>query len=119
MPVAHYSNNEKVGPERDNLTKIGVRGLSLLVNGIIIYKLYNYQNIEIAKGDIMGKSIIIGIAVFVLGFLLSVLLGNAFSNGIAENSYYYGIIFSVLYLSSILAISTTVLIEEIRKAKVN
>lgn len=65
----------------------------------------------------MGKSIMIGIGVFILGFLVSVLLALVFYSGDTEHSYYYAIIFSTLFLSAIVAISTSLIITELRKSK--
>jgi hypothetical protein len=65
----------------------------------------------------MGKSIMIGIGVFVLGFVVSVLLSLVFYSGDTEHSYYYAIIFSTLYLSAIVAISTSLMITELKKPK--
>ena len=62
----------------------------------------------------MKKSILIGIGIFILGFMISAFFGNLFSSGDIEHSYLNGIIFSILYLSSIIGISTTLIIKEIK-----
>lgn len=61
----------------------------------------------------MKKSILIGTGIFVLGFIISVLCGNFWANGNVEHSYLNSIIFSILYLSSVIGISTTLILKEI------
>jgi hypothetical protein len=67
----------------------------------------------------MRRSILIGIAIYILGFLTSVYLGNIFSNGDVNHSYFAASIFSVLYLSSIVAISASLILGEIRNNSKN
>ena len=52
----------------------------------------------------MLKDILFGFLVFVVGFIILGLFASIFDGGKPEFSYFYGIIFSVLYLSSIVAI---------------
>lgn len=65
--------------------------------------------------NVLQKSVLIGIGIYVFGFVLACLSSAIFYSGNAENSYYYGIIFSVLYLSAIVGISTSLIIIELRK----
>lgn len=62
----------------------------------------------------MKKPILIGIGIFILGFIISAFFGNLFSSGDVEHSYLSGIIFSILYLSSVIGISTTLILKEIK-----
>ena len=66
----------------------------------------------------MMKMLIIGMGIFILGFIVVVLCTGVFSDsGDVEYSYYYAIIFSILYLCTIVGISTSLIINEIRKNK--
>lgn len=69
--------------------------------------------------SIVIKNILMGIGVFVFGFVLVTLCSSIFESGNVEFSYYYGITFSVLYLSAIMAISTSLIIKEIRNKQHN
>ncbi len=65
----------------------------------------------------MIKSIIIGLGIFILGFPIVSLSSSLFNSGNAEYSYYYAIIFSILYLSSIVGFSTSMILNELRTLK--
>lgn len=65
----------------------------------------------------MKKSIIIGVSIYILGFILVVFSSSIINSGNAEYSYYYGIIFSILYLSSIVGISTSIILRELKRIK--
>ncbi|WBW97758.1 permease [Oceanirhabdus sp. W0125-5] len=59
----------------------------------------------------MGISILIGIGVFILGFVISALsVGDASQ----DYSFYNGIIMSILYLASVVAISTSLILKEMK-----
>jgi Kef-type K+ transport system membrane component KefB len=62
------------------------------------------------------KSIIVGVVIYILGFILVALCSSIFDSGNVEFSYYYGIIFSILYLSAIVGISTKLILKELRKS---
>jgi len=47
------------------------------------------------------KSIIVSVLVFVIGFNVAAILGSIFDGGSAANSFMSAIVFSVLYLASI------------------
>lgn len=70
---------------------------------------------ELRKGDILVRSIFIGIGVYIFGFILVILCSSIFNSGNAEFSYYYAIIFSILYLSAIVGISTSLILKELRR----
>jgi hypothetical protein len=66
----------------------------------------------------LRKSIFIGIGVYVFGFILVSLCSYTFDNGNVEFSYasiYYGILFSILYLSAIIGISTSLILKELKR----
>jgi len=65
----------------------------------------------------LRKSVFIGIGVYVFGFILVGLCSNMFDSGNVEFSYYYGIIFSILYLSAIVGISTSLILKELKRNK--
>ena len=60
------------------------------------------------------KSLITGIIIFILGYVLICLGSGIFGNVNADNTG-LAIILSVLYLSAIVGGSTVVILEEIRK----
>lgn len=62
------------------------------------------------------KYILIGISVYVLGFIISTYLANFFTKEILY-SYLYGIFFAILFLASVIGVSVALLINEIRKKK--
>ena len=62
------------------------------------------------------KSIIIGLLIYVLGFIL-VLLSTSIFGGEGEAVYYNAIIFSILYLSAIIGISTSLILNEIKSKR--
>lgn len=55
-----------------------------------------------------------GIGIYILGFILVVLFTSIFDSGRVEFSYYYAIVFSILYLSAIVGISTSFILKELR-----
>lgn len=55
----------------------------------------------------MGKGIFIGACIFVSGLIIAILSG--------ANSPYYGIIFSILYLSAVIGTSAYVIYEQLKK----
>jgi len=62
----------------------------------------------------MKKSILIGIGIYILGFLTTGVLGNLFSSGDVEHSYLLGITFAILYVSSVIGISTSLILKEMK-----
>ncbi len=60
------------------------------------------------------NSVMLGIGIYILGFIISVLSSGIFDGGQVEFSYYYTIIFSILYLSAIVGISTSLILKELR-----
>jgi hypothetical protein len=67
--------------------------------------------------NILKKSIFIGVGIYVFGFILVSLCANIFDSGNVEFSYYYAIVFSILYLSSIVGISTSLILKEFKRNK--
>jgi len=63
------------------------------------------------------NSLVLGIAIYILGFIICGLSSSIFDGGQVEFSYYYGIIFSILYLSAIVGISTSLILRELRNNK--
>lgn len=63
----------------------------------------------------MIKSIFIGIGVYIFGFILVTLCSGIFNSGNAEFSYYYAIVFSILYLSAIVGFSTSLILKELKR----
>jgi hypothetical protein len=61
------------------------------------------------------KSVLIGIGVYILGFILVTLCADIFNSGNVEISYYYAIVFSILYLSAIVGISTSPILKELKR----
>jgi hypothetical protein len=61
------------------------------------------------------KSVFIGIGVYIFGFILITLCSSVFNSGNAEFSYYYAIVFSILYLSAIVGISTSLILKELKR----
>lgn len=60
-------------------------------------------------------SVLIGIGVFIIGFIISS-TGSSFLNGdSAEFSYYSAIIFSVLYLSGVVGVATSLILKALEK----
>lgn len=60
------------------------------------------------------KSVMIGIGIYILGFIIIVLCADIISGSNSEISYYYGIIFSILYLSAVVGISTSLILNELK-----
>lgn len=60
------------------------------------------------------KYILIGIGIYVLGFLIATSCSNFFTNEILY-SYLYGIFFAILFLASVVGVSTAIILNEIRK----
>lgn len=64
----------------------------------------------------MVNFMIKGIGIYIGGFILVSISANVMnSNSDIIFSYYYGIIFSILYLSAVVGISTCLIINELRK----
>jgi vacuolar-type H+-ATPase subunit I/STV1 len=64
----------------------------------------------------MKKSILIGISLYIFGFIFVIVCTTIFnSDKNVEHSYYYAIIFSILYLCSIVGVSTSLILKELRK----
>ena len=80
-----------------------------------IFKKVIVYTYELREGTIMKKSVLIGILVYVFGFILVSLCSKIFDGGKVEFSYYYAIIFSVLYLSAIVGVSTSLILKELRR----
>lgn len=59
-------------------------------------------------------SFLLGLGIYILGFLITVISAGIFSSG-GQSSYYYGIIFSVLYLSAVVGVSASHILGELRK----
>ena len=70
---------------------------------------------ELREEILMKKPVLIGILVYVFGFILVSLCSEIFYGGKIEFSYYYAIIFSVLYLSAIVGVSTSLILKELRR----
>jgi hypothetical protein len=64
------------------------------------------------------KSVVIGIGIYIFGFILVILCSSVFNSGNAEFSYYYAIVFSILYLSAIVGISTSLILKELKRKKI-
>lgn len=64
----------------------------------------------------MFDLIVKGIGIYIGGFILAVISTNLInSNSDVVFSYYYCIIFSILYLSAVVGISTCLILRELRK----
>lgn len=61
------------------------------------------------------KSVFIGIGIYILGFILITLCSGIFDSGNVQFSYYYAIVFSILYLSAIVGISTSLILKELKR----
>lgn len=61
------------------------------------------------------RYLFIGMLVYILGLFIVGISSNFFASNNIEHSYYYGIIFSNLLLSSILVIVSIIIIKEIKK----
>lgn len=60
--------------------------------------------------------IIKGIGIYIGGFILAIISTSVFvSNSDIVFSYYYSIIFSILYLSAVVGISICLILKELRK----
>lgn len=62
------------------------------------------------------KYILIGISIYIVGFIISGYLANLFAKEVLY-SYLYAIFFSILFLASVVGVSVSLLINEIRKKK--
>jgi len=58
------------------------------------------------------KSFFLGVGIYVLGFIVATFCANIF-NPPAEYSYYYGIIFSVLYLAAVVGVCTSLVLKKL------
>lgn len=65
------------------------------------------------------KPFLIGLAVYFLGYLITALISEFFAGGDIQRSYFCGIIYSILYLSAVVATVGATIIEEIRNSKAN
>lgn len=63
------------------------------------------------------KNIFIGIGIYILGFIIAIISSSFWDSGNVEYSYYYGIIFSVLYLASVVGVCTSLIIKHIKEIK--
>lgn len=64
----------------------------------------------------MFDLIVKGIVIYIGGLILIAISTNLInSNSDVVFSYYYGIIFSILYLSAVVGISTCLILRELRK----
>lgn len=64
----------------------------------------------------MFDLIVKGIGIYIGGLILTALSTNLInSNSDVVFSYYYGIIFSILYLSAVVGISTCLILRELKK----
>lgn len=63
----------------------------------------------------MRDSILKGIGIFVLGFIITLFFARFFSGEYVEHSYFYGIIFSILYLSAVVGVSTSQILKAIKE----
>lgn len=66
----------------------------------------------------MKKSILIGTGIFALGYIvifLCILIFVGDNNQSAEYSYYYAIVFSILYLSAIVGVSASLILKELKR----
>lgn len=63
------------------------------------------------------KAYLLGILVFIIGALISVNLGEYLDAGSIENARSYIIAFAVLFLSGVVAVSTSLIINEMRNKK--
>lgn len=62
------------------------------------------------------KSFLIGVAVYIFGFILVLICSNLFDSK-DQYAYYYAIIFSILYLCSVIGISTSLILNQIKEQK--
>ena len=60
-------------------------------------------------------SVLIGIGVFIIGFIISSTGSSFLNGGSAEFSYYSAIIFSVLYLSGGRGVATSLILKALEK----
>lgn len=58
--------------------------------------------------------LMLGIGIYILGFIITVISAGIFDTT-GQSSYYYRIIFSILYLSAIVGVSTSLILRELRK----
>lgn len=58
--------------------------------------------------------LMLGIGIYILGFIITVISAGIFDTT-GQSSNYYGIIFSILYLSAIVGVSTSLILRELRK----
>lgn len=65
----------------------------------------------------MLKDIFFGFFIFVLGFIFTGLFASLLDGGKPEFSYYYGIIFSILYLSSVIGVCYRKLYKKLDEMK--
>lgn len=75
-----------------------------------LWYLIKYEGCEIYM-----KSVLIGIGVFIVGFIISIIGSNFFDGGSAEFSYYTAIVFSVLYLSGVVGVATSLILKALEK----
>lgn len=66
----------------------------------------------------MKKSILIGTGIFALGYIaifLCILIFVGDNNSPAEYSYYYAIVFSILYLSAVVGVLASLILKELKR----
>ncbi|MTI71413.1 MAG: hypothetical protein FH751_14300 [Firmicutes bacterium] len=63
----------------------------------------------------MLKAVKIGLGIMFLGFFISIMAARFFYSGTPEYTYYTGIFFSILYLAGVVGISTSLILNELRK----
>lgn len=68
----------------------------------------------------MKKSILVGIGIYIFGYITIFLCIAIFLREVeAEFSYYYGIIFAILYLSAVVGISASLILKELKNSHKN
>lgn len=71
--------------------------------------------IKCERREIYMKSVLIGIGIFIMGFIISIAGSNFFDGGSAEFSYYTAIVFSILYLSGVVGVATSLILKVLEK----
>lgn len=64
------------------------------------------------------KSLLVGIGIYILGFFLTASCASLFDSGNAEYSYYYAIVFSILYLCATVSVCASLILNELKKDRV-
>ncbi|MDV3426057.1 MAG: hypothetical protein LIR50_02560 [Bacillota bacterium] len=63
----------------------------------------------------MKKAILIGISIFIFGYLLITLFSSILCGDYPEYSYYYAIVFSILYLSAVVGVLASLILKELKR----